>query len=571
MERESVMRLEDYLSDNPHRDWVLKYLAESLWYPGDLSLVRKVTSAVWEELSSIGSLYHAEVEREGWGDIENRLVFYWRQGLSRYKDPDEVVWGEISGLNPQVLRVIKGIFPHVIHYSCPSAAAIKTVRPEPLLAAPHLDLLEETVTSRSGASWKTIAAGAVIVVLILALYFAFSGGLLTIHVLNYAAPPPAPDTAPPTILYVSPPDGSQAMNPVSIIARYSDDSLNLSSIRLFLNGTEIVPTRIIPTEVGYSADLPLGSCEVRLILGDLSGNTADAAWTFTVSSTLQAVTSSVIEEINAAREELGIPPVTASPEYVAAGYRAQDMLANGYFNHYDLAGKLPDLHYTSFGGVYTIEENIGYVYSPGLDTAKLISSSRGLVNDMIFDDAASGWGHRDSLLDPTNNYAEVGIAWNDSRLFLVVHMVKSWVNWTDPPRISNGTLSCAGKILLEDSELKSVLIYYSNPGDHDTFTYDPYLRILEGEHVYSLGSPVSGVAPPPLYYPGLHTIRPKEWQSSGASFSVSFETTGLASTSGPGVYTVVFYAENTLSIGHPYSPTMNWSELPILEYSFFLG
>ncbi|MDH7555421.1 MAG: CAP domain-containing protein [Candidatus Methanosuratincola sp.] len=554
------MGLEDYLSSNPHRDWVLKYLAESLWYPGDLSLVRKVTSAVWEELSSVGSLYRADVEREGWESVEQRLISCWRRDLLRYKNPDEVVWGELNGLNPQVLRIVKGIFPSVSHYGKPSAAAMRAEPPEP---PPDFHDIPSQRKSRKPIA----AAAAAVVLLVVAFYVAFSQGLLAIPTQEAV-----PDTAPPEILYTGPPDGSQVMNPVKIVARYSDDKMvNVSTVRLLVNGSEITPTRITPNEVEYSAEFPLGKCEVTLTLSDLSNKTASATWSFTVSSCLQVVGSSVLEEINSARAALGLPLVDPSLEYVAANYRAQDMLAGGYFNHYDLSGRLPNFHYTSLGGAYYIEENLGYIYFPPVNADRAINSSRELVHDMIYDDAASGWGHRDSLLDPTNNRAEVGVAWNGSCLFLVVHMVKEWVSWSNPPHLSNGAFSCSGDLTLNGSTLKSVVIYYSDPCDHDDFSYSASLRVLVGEKSYGLGSQVAGVAPAPMFYPGLQTIRPTKWSISGQSFSVAFNTYGLRSIAGQGLYTVVFYASNTLGVQHPYDPDRYSGELPVLSYTILVS
>ncbi len=539
---------------------MLKYLAESLWYPGDLSLVRKVTSAVWEEISSIGSLYRGEVERDGWGSVEDRLISCWRKDLSRYKNPDEVVWGELNGLNPRVLRIVKGIFPSVSHYSKPSAAALRAEPPEPLPEFPSIP------TPRKQRNYAAAAAAAAVLI-IAVIFIALSQGLLAI-------PPQesVPDLAPPEILYTGPADGSKVMNPVKIAARYSDDRMvNISAIRLFVNGSEVVPTRVTPTEVEYSAVLPLGRCEVTLLLSDLSNNTALANWSFTVSSFLQIVGSTVLEEINLARAALGLPLVQPSLEYVAASYRAEDMLAGGYFNHYDLHGRLPNYHYTSLGGAYYVEENIGYVYFPPMGSDRAVVSSRELVRDMIYDDAASNWGHRDSLLDPTNNRAEVGVAWNGSRLFLVVHMVKEWVAWSSPPHVSGSSFSCSGSLTIERSTLKSVVIYHSDPSDHSEFSYDPSLRVLVGEKSYSLGSPIAGVAPPLVFYPGLQTIRPTAWSVSGQSFSVSFNASALRSIAGPGLYTVVFYASNTLGFQHPYDAGRYSSELPVLSYTILVS
>lgn len=553
------MTLEDYISGNPHRDWVLKYLAESLWYPGDLSLVRKVTSAVWEELSSIASLYRSELEREGWESVESRLISCWRRDLSKYKNPDEVLWGELTGLNPQVFRIVKGIFPSVSHYSKPSAAALKATPEEPKGAdlLPALPLPEGKKKRKKHAA--AFAAGLALLLLVAA------------ALILYGIPPgqqAAPDLSPPSVLYTGPPNGSVAMNPVTLVVRYADDSpINLTSIRLVVNGVEVRPDRATASETVYSAELPLGMCQASFSVSDVKGNSINVSWSFTVSSLLQSVSSSVVGAINEARASLGLPPVTASTEYAAADFRAKDMLSKGYFNHYDLSGLPPTYYYTIYGGAYAVEENLGYVYYPGLTAQLVVNDSVELIHDMIYDDAASSWGHRDSLLDPTNNRAEVGLAWNGSRLFLVVHMIKEWVDWAQPPQVSAGVFSCSGNITMNGSGLKSVLIYYTDPAQHDSFSYDPSLKVLVGERGYSLGSLVGGVAPLPMFYPGLETIRPSRWQASGQEFSLAFSTSSLKRIAGPGVYTIVVYASNALGITHPYAPDRYAEQLPILTYS----
>ncbi|MEN3006899.1 MAG: hypothetical protein ABC578_04360, partial [Candidatus Methanosuratincola petrocarbonis] len=82
---------------------------------------------------------------------------------------------------------------------------------------------------------------------------------------------------------------------------------------------------------------------------------------------------------------------------------------------------------------------------------------------------------------------------------------------------------------------------------------------------------VAGVVPPPMFYPGLQTIRPTKWSVSGQSFSVAFNASVLKSIAGPGLYTVVFYASNTLGVQHPYDADRYSSELPVLSYTILVG
>ncbi|MDI9645013.1 MAG: CAP domain-containing protein [Candidatus Verstraetearchaeota archaeon] len=564
------MGLDDYISSNPHRNWVLEYLAESIWYPGDLSLVRKVTVAVHSEVSSIKSLFPGEVEREGWESIEGKLISRWRQDLSKYRDPDGILWGELTGLNPQILRIVRGIFPSVRHYAEPSAAALAPSRPEVPSGGIPPDLLPKERRMSGRRALLGVAAFGVAVLLLL---LASQSGLISFPLPLLTLPQQAgsPDTSPPEVLYFSPGNGSLAINPVTLVVKFSDDRLvNLSSVALFVNGIRLTPGKLTTNGLEYSGDLPLGECSVQLSISDTGGNTVNLTWSFTVSSQLQAVTMAVLEEINLARGQLGIPPLQPAESPAAANYRAQDMLARNYFNHYDTSGRLPTLFYSSLGGLYSVEENLGYMYMVGMDAEEAVSRSRELTRDMIYGDASSGWGHRDSLLDPTNNRAEVGVAWDNSRLFLVIHVIKEWVAWESIPALPGGYFSCGGTLTMEGSEVSSVLIYYSDPASHDDFVYNTSLRVLVAESRYSLGTLVAGVAPPPYYYQGIETISPLEWDVSGEEFSISFSASSLGAIAGPGEYTVVVYASNTLGMVHPYDPVRYADQLPVLTYTIMV-
>ncbi len=110
-----------------------------------------------------------------------------------------------------------------------------------------------------------------------------------------------------------------------------------------------------------------------------------------------------LSKINAARKEAGFPPVFLVNSSIAAQYRAEYMKKNNYFGHYDLHGFHPGYYYTKLGGLYAMEESCGYCYYSALASYDVPAKVEDLVYDFIYNDVASSWGHRDSLLDPTNN------------------------------------------------------------------------------------------------------------------------------------------------------------------------
>jgi hypothetical protein len=115
------------------------------------------------------------------------------------------------------------------------------------------------------------------------------------------------------------------------------------------------------------------------------------------ASKLQAV-----EYLNRIRGEEGIPPVQLIDLSVAR-YRAEYLARTNLFSHYDSEGRHPGYWYTRLdGGLYGVEENLFVVYTvgsgrPSARIAKINYSDA--IYNLVFDDALSLWGHRDSLLD----------------------------------------------------------------------------------------------------------------------------------------------------------------------------
>lgn len=158
-----------------------------------------------------------------------------------------------------------------------------------------------------------------------------------------------------------------------------------------------------------------------------------------VKTTLNRLINTVLNKINEERQRFGVSPVELFND-TTARFRAEDMHSNKYFGHCDLDGMTPNYHYTKLGGSYLIEENVGYSYTVGGHLSPIDSAVKN-VNNMIYDDAESNWGHRNSILDPTNNFVSIYATWDDSKLFLVIHMMKIWVEWIMPPTIKGRSSS----------------------------------------------------------------------------------------------------------------------------------
>ena len=568
--------LDDYLNSNPNRQRVLDFLRETSWYTGDLSLVRKVAIAVGDELQEMRANYAGAIAELGEGAVEHRLIERWRSDLSPMRDASKVAQGELGGLTPEVLRIVRGIFPSVSQYSEPAGAA--PVASAGIQAAEGGGPGQATAPApaasgdyaipqprRGGAGKKAAALALVALICMVGAVLVLEPDLLA-GLLSPSAPN-VPDTTPPTIAGVYPSNGSTSTGLSGVSVSYYDDrGVNLSTVRMSIDGSWVALTTLTATLAGCAAPTSYGTHTAYVYLQDTSGNPAEASWTFTTSSLLQSAVDAMLEQLNAERRAVGLSEVRLVGP-IASSYRTGDMAANGYFNHYDLSGYLPTYYYTLLGGQYAMEENIGYIYTPSLVPGKIPNYSASLVSDMVHDDAASAWGHRDSLLDPTNNLVDISASWTGSRLFVALHMIKSWVDWAKPPTLEGGTFSCSGNLTMSGSTLDSVYIYRSVPSEHDDMTYSPILEILRGEGSYSMGDLIAGVIPYPYYYEGIEEIRPSEWSIDGASFSIAFK---FDATEGPAIYTVMAYATNTLGVAHPYDPERCADIVPVMEYSILV-
>lgn len=283
-----------------------------------------------------------------------------------------------------------------------------------------------------------------------------------------------------------------------------------------------------------------------------------------IRTTLNRLINAVLSKINEERRKFGVPPVNLLNDTVTR-FRAEDMYGNEYFGHCDLSGMAPNYHYTRLGGSYVIEENLGYYYIVGRRISPTDNAVKS-VEKMIYDDAESDWGHRDSILDPTNNFVSVYALWDDSRLFLVIHMMKIWVEWITPPVIREKAFIAEGRILLNGSKLHSVLIYYSSPNTSRIF--NSRLNVLETCSSYSVGELIAVVVPEPYYYAGIKTIRPLKWLISNQYFRIEFPVNLIRGREG--LYTIVLYVENTLQITHPFNKERYRNYLPILKYTFLM-
>jgi uncharacterized protein YkwD len=146
--------------------------------------------------------------------------------------------------------------------------------------------------------------------------------------------------------------------------------------------------------------------------------------------------------INEDRKSHGVAPVMLS-NTLSAQNHADDMLETKYFSHWDTNGVKPYVTYTKVGGKGAVDENISYVeshclsgncYVNSFDPFKQINGSE---YGMMYDDAASNWGHRDNIIDPNHTHVNFGIAYDNNRFYFVEHFENNIVNWSTEQMAGN--------------------------------------------------------------------------------------------------------------------------------------
>jgi len=151
--------------------------------------------------------------------------------------------------------------------------------------------------------------------------------------------------------------------------------------------------------------------------------------------------------VNDDRKKHGVLPVSLGNNSAAQNH-ADDMLQTKYFSHWNSEGVKPYVTYTFFGGRGNVAENIANTFSecptfnciPSVfDPYKEIER---LHYGMMYDDAGSNWGHRDTIIDPNHTHVNLGIAFDNDNFYFVQHFETIIIEWT--------------KIELVNTELKMV-------------------------------------------------------------------------------------------------------------------
>ena len=206
--------------------------------------------------------------------------------------------------------------------------------------------------------------------------------------------------------------------------------------------------------------------------------------------------------INEQRAGQGLEPVALGTND-AAQMHAEDALANCFSSHWGSNGLKPHMRYTLTGGRQYSSENVsgsnycvkpgdGYVPVSDVDV-EIRKSSDGFFRSP---------GHRRNILRPQHKKVNIGIAWDRHNFKMVQHFEGDYVEYEKAPSIQGGILSLKGRVKngagIGSEDGLGVQIYYDRPPRRLT------LGQLSRTYCYGIGLEVAALREPLAggwYYP----------------------------------------------------------------------
>ena len=178
----------------------------------------------------------------------------------------------------------------------------------------------------------------------------------------------------------------------------------------------------------------------------------------------------MLDLINAARTDNGADAVVLG-DNTAAQVHAGNALSGCFSSHWGADGTTPDMRYNLAGGdqyamenvlgnsfCYTAEDNIRPV---GDMRRRVERSMSGLMDSP---------GHRANIVDPKHRRVNLGIAWGTYNVRVVQQFEGDYVEYDLLPQIRDGIVSMSGSVVsgatLVDSERRdglSVAVFYHSP------------------------------------------------------------------------------------------------------------
>ena len=186
--------------------------------------------------------------------------------------------------------------------------------------------------------------------------------------------------------------------------------------------------------------------------------------------TLASARHLMLDLINEVRADVGSPPLLLGDNR-AAQIHAENALAGCFSAHWGLDGTKPYMRYTLAGGYQSNSENVS-----GLNVC--VRQGQGYAPRRNIDykvrEAMDGFmgspGHRRAIVDSTYRKVSLGIAWDRFNFRVVQQFEGDYVEFEQLPDLENGILTFKGTLhngaALEPNDIKKnlgVQIYYDPP------------------------------------------------------------------------------------------------------------
>ena len=222
------------------------------------------------------------------------------------------------------------------------------------------------------------------------------------------------------------------------------------------------------------------------------------------AATLHEARLLMLELINEARADVGVPPVELGNNR-AAQIHADNLAAACASSHWGLDGTKPEWRYSLAGGYQTNAENVSSLPVCEVRTDSAESQIR-LVLAGLMDSS----GHRDVILDPLYRRVNLGLATaRHGDLYVVQQFEGDYIDYLQLPRIDAGVLNIKGELKggarIEAPEELELQVWYDPPPRPVT--------IGQGARTYCVdaGRHVASIRPLP---PGRSEIKWKPFQGA---------------------------------------------------------
>lgn len=264
---------------------------------------------------------------------------------------------------------------------------------------------------------------------------------------------------------------------------------------------------------------------------------------------LSEMYSHALNLVNADRAEKGLAPVHLSQNQAAQAH-AEDVLKMRTISHWMTNGEKPYMTYTRYDGTGYVGQNVAFGGYADIsecsrplvicEPIKPMSSIENSEYSMIHDDAASGWGHRDNILDPHHTHVSFGVAYDQYSYAFVENFEDNYIDFSSPIGTDPSDVRIVGNVI--SGELANVSVYY------DSYPSSELYSIHRSDTSYGMGDLVAVVVEPlpsNSYYDsptGYSLIVAKSMSQSGNSINVVFDMSPVVTRSG--VYTIVVWLKD---------------------------